>query len=127
MIIRSAAVTHPPSPYSGEQMRPNEFRSGVPKTARRKNESAIPTRGTLAAIICRDYAAFEAKLRTLVSKNRVEATVPRTKLIIRTLLQNNNSPIYATHISIAKIGWLGVTQARDDILYECFMTHNRRR
>jgi hypothetical protein len=103
-------------------MRPNEFRSGVPKTARRQNESAIPTRGTSVAIICRDYAAFEAELRTLVSKNCVEAVVSRTKLIIRAQLQNNNSAILATHISIAKIGWLGVAQARKDILHEFFMT-----
>jgi hypothetical protein len=108
-------------------MRPNEFRSGVPKTARRKNESATPTRGTLVPMICRDCAAFEAELRTLVSKNLVRAAVPRTKMIIRMHLQNKNSPIHATHISIAKIGWLGVAQARSDILYEFFMTHNRHR
>jgi hypothetical protein len=69
-------------------------------------------------MICRDYAVFEAASRAYVSKSFVRAAVPSTKSKIRAQMQNNTSPICATHISIAKSGWLGVAQARSDILYD---------
>jgi hypothetical protein len=87
-------------------MRANEIRSGALDTARRINERARPTPGILPASICRDYAAFEAARCAQLSENVARAAVPRMKLIISAQMQNYDFPISATHISIAKFGWL---------------------
>jgi hypothetical protein len=99
-------------------MRPNEFRSRPPKDRASAKWLGKPTRGTLQTIICGDYAAFAAALCACVSKYLVRAAVPGTKPTIRAQMQNDNSPIHVTHISIAKFGWLGVAQALSDILYD---------
>jgi hypothetical protein len=52
-----------------------------------------------------------------VSKNFVWPGFPRTNSIIRAEKQNYNSAIELAHISIAKFGWLSVTQSRSAVRY----------
>jgi hypothetical protein len=72
------------------------------------NHSAALTRGTLLPMICRDCAAFEARMCVRLPKNFVRHAVPRTNPIIRTKRQNYCFAIDLAHISIAKSVWLRV-------------------
>jgi hypothetical protein len=64
-------------------MRPNEFRSRSPKARALDKWVSKTDAWNFAAIICGDYAVFEAALRAHVSKNLVRTPVPRTKPTIR--------------------------------------------
>ena len=94
------------------------IRSAVPATARRINRSARLTRGTMLAMICRDYAAFEFNMRACLSRNFVRPAVPRTDPLSRTKKQNYNSAIELAHISIAKLGWLCIAPTHNDVRYD---------